>query len=78
MTLSKIQKVALIGLASAPRGEASAYELKHFTGHRISTATMWALSSRGLAGMISAPGNMAFPANAVWRITEAGRRAAES
>jgi len=27
--------------------------------------------------MLSAPGNMAFPANAIWRITEAGRKAAE-
>lgn len=75
MALSGIQKIALRALADKPRGEASSYDLKVSTGFSISTGTMQALTNRGLAFKVAAPGNMAFPQNAVYRVTEAGREA---
>lgn len=62
--LTKAQMKALTRMAEG--GPISAYSA------RVSVATMYALSRRGLA-VASGNGHMAFPSSAAWKITPAGR-----
>lgn len=69
MKLTPTQHRALRALAA---GFGSAYAAK------VSMATLWALSRRGLADPVYEPGHMAFPRNGKWRISDAGLAALES
>lgn len=42
-----------------------------------SLGTLNALSLKGLVRIVYGPGHMAFPRHALWRITQAGRKALE-
>ncbi len=69
MKLSEAQRKALSHLSSVQGS--SAYRMK------VGLNTLNALSLRGLVKMDREIGNMAFPHNAIWRITPAGRAALE-
>lgn len=75
MKITAIQRAALSHMASAPRGEGSAYGLKVATGLRVTVGTMNALSLKGFVRSDGKPGHMAFPQNATFIITDAGRAA---
>lgn len=70
MKLSEAQRRALTHLASCQGS--SAYKMK------VGLNTLDALARRGFAQMDHGIGDVAFPHNARWRITSAGRAALEN
>lgn len=65
--MNKLTPAQLDVLRALAVNEASAYRLG------CSLNTLNALSLKGFVSLVSSLGNMAFPRNATWRITEAGR-----
>ena len=75
MKLTEIQAVALKAMDESPAGRGSSYGLKVKTGRRVTVNTMNSLSLKKLVVSSGEPGNMAFPQNADFIITDKGRAA---
>ncbi len=67
--MGKLTKAQMHTLKLLAVSDASAY------GMGVGLGTLNALSLKGMARIIPQPGNMAFPRNAMWAITPAGRAA---
>lgn len=73
--ITDIQRAVLCHAAAKPDGTTSAYDAKVGTGRRVTVSTMRTLREKGLLRRIgTALGRIAFPQNADYQITDAGRK----